>query len=135
MKKIMVFGTFDGLHPGHEFVLTEALKHGEVTAVVARDSNVMKMKGRKPAFSEAERMQALVKRFPVATFLLGDPKDFLAPVRKAKPDLILLGYDQRFPPGVKEANLGCRTERLPSFHPDRYKSSLLLKGKRGIMSR
>ncbi len=126
MQKVMVFGTFDRLHPGHEFVLTEAMKRGQVTVIVARDKNVMKIKGRLPVLSEKERMKILTERWKEVTFLLGDPEDFLAPVRKYKPDLILLGYDQKLPPGVRESDLGCTIERLAAFHPERYKSSLLL---------
>ncbi len=125
MKKIMIFGTFDRVHPGHEFVLNNAQKQGAVTAIVARDENVLKIKGRLPVLSEEKRLQDLKARFPSATFLLGDPKDFLAPIRRLQPDLILLGYDQNLPPGVKEDDLGCKIERLAPFHPERYKSSLL----------
>ncbi len=135
MQKVMVFGTFDGLHPGHLFVMTEAQKRGQVTVIVARDENVQTIKGKLPAMREQERVLALKKQFPALTVLLGDPKNFLHPVQALKPDLILLGYDQLLPPGVLEADLQCPIERLPSFHPDRYKSSLLSKQKRGIMSR
>lgn len=135
MKKIMVFGTFDGLHPGHIFVVNEAQKRGQVTVIVARDDSVQVIKGRLPVIREKERVRALKKQFPAAAVLLGDQKDFLRPVQELRPDLILLGYDQSLPPRIRETDLQCPIERLPSFHPDRYKSSLLSKGKRGIMSR
>ncbi len=135
MQKVMVFGTFDGLHPGHIFVMTEAQKRGQVTVIVARDKNVQTIKGKFPAVREQERVRMLKKQFPTMAVLLGDPKDFLRPIQTLKPDLILLGYDQLLPPGILEAELQCPIERLPSFHPDRYKSSLLSKQKRGIMSR
>ncbi len=135
MQKVMVFGTFDGLHPGHIFVMTEAQKRGQVTVIVARDDNVQAIKGRLPAKREEQRIRALKKKFPACTVLLGDRMDFLSPVRALKPDLILLGYDQLLPPGVREEDLTCPIERLPSFHPHQYKSSLLSKKKRGIMSR
>lgn len=121
----MIFGTFDGLHPGHHFVLAEALGRGEVTVIVARDGNVEKMKGRRPKQSEGERLRAMQSAFPSADVRLGDPEDFLTPVRKVQPDLIVLGYDQRLPPGVSESDLKARIERLPPFEPEKYKSSLL----------
>lgn len=120
----MIFGTFDRLHPGHEFVLHEAMKRGEVTAIVARDHHVKKIKNRTPVDDENARVAAIRKKFPMIDVRLGNEKDFLAPLREVKPDLILLGYDQKLPPGVSDTDLPCNVERLPAFHPERFKSSL-----------
>ena len=131
----MVFGTFDLLHPGHEFVLREAMKLGRVTIVVARAENVLRMKGRAPTESDAERCAALRKAFPEGNILLGDAKDFLVPVLSIAPDLILLGYDQKLPPGVTEQDLHPAViERLPAFKPRQFKSSLLREAKKSTMS-
>ncbi len=121
----MVFGTFDLLHEGHLFVLSEAMKRGDVTVIVARDDHVKEFKGKSPVGSQEERMDVLKKRFPMATVELGDEKDFLMPVIRTKPDLIVLGYDQRLPPGVSFGHFPCFIERLPSFSPEKYKSSLI----------
>ncbi len=125
--KVLIFGTFDHFHPGHAFVLTEAMKRGDVTVIVAREKNVERIKGRLPSQSESERVQAIQALFPAVTVLLGDPDDFLAPVRSIQPDRILLGYDQRLPPGVAEADLPCPIERLPAYRPEEFKSSKRLK--------
>lgn len=123
MKKVMLFGTFDRLHPGHRFLLREALRRGAASVVVARDANVRKLKGRVPEQSEEERRRAVESAFPEVRALLGDPEDFLAPVRAIRPELILLGYDQTLPPGVREEDLPCPVERLPAFEPGTFKSS------------
>ena len=123
--KILLFGTFDHFHPGHQFVLDEAVKRGEVFVVIARDRNVEKIKNLTPSHNELERMKAVQLAVPTATVVLGDPTDFMAPVRAIQPDLILLGYDQRMPPGITEDQLGAPVERLPSFDPHLHKSSLL----------
>lgn len=123
--KVLVFGTFDVLHPGHRFVLDEAEKRGDVSVVVARDANVQHFKGRAPKQSEAERQTAIQDQYPKATVILGHETDYLEPVRDIQPDLILLGYDQKLPPGIQEADFPCKTERLEPFHPEKYKSSLL----------
>ena len=128
--KILIFGTFDHLHPGHEFVINAAIKRGDVTVIVARDSNVKRIKGRQSDQSEGERMRVLQESFPVVTVQLGDPTDFLAPVRAVYPDLILLGYDQKLPPGVSEKDFPCPVERLPAFNPNEYKSSIRRKEQR-----
>ncbi len=122
-NKILLFGTFDHLHPGHVFVFQEAMKRGSVTVVVARDANVQKIKGHLPEQSETERMRAIQNFFPNITPVLGDPDDFLEPVRSVHPDLILLGYDQKLPPGVTEKDLPCPVERLGSHQPEEFKSS------------
>lgn len=122
--KILVFGTFDHLHPGHRFVLDEAMKRGDLSVVVARDASVETIKRKTASQSEQERLAAIQDAYPDATVMLGDESDFLAPVRDSKPDLILLGYDQNMPPGVQESDLPCPIERLPAFHPEKYKSSL-----------
>lgn len=122
--KLMIFGTFDDLHPGHLYVFRNALERGDVYVVVARDSNVLKIKGRPPLQAEGDRVAAIEKSFPSAHVLLGNPEDFLAPVREVQPDLIVLGYDQKLPPGVTEEDLGVPVERLDAFHPEIHKSSL-----------
>lgn len=123
--RILLFGTFDRLHPGHEFVLREAMKRGDVTAVIARDRNVERIKGRAPKQTEEERIWHLRRAFPGVHAMLGSRNDFLAPVREVQPDLILLGYDQRLPPGITEADIGVPMERLPALEPEKYKSSIV----------
>ncbi|MEK7136650.1 MAG: adenylyltransferase/cytidyltransferase family protein [Patescibacteria group bacterium] len=122
--RVLIFGTFDNLHPGHRFVLGEAMKMGETHVVIARDNNVEHIKGKLPRQNEKERLMALQHAFPDVHARLGDTDDFLSPVRAIKPDLILLGYDQKLPPGLSETDLPCPVERLAAFEPDRWKSSL-----------
>lgn len=120
----MVFGTFDGFHEGHRFVLREAEKRGEVFVVVARDTNVERIKGRPPRQKEELRLTAIQNEFPSMQILFGDTEDFLVPIKDHRPDLILLGYDQMLPPGIDPKDLP-KIERLSAFHPEKYKSSLL----------
>ena len=61
-KKVMVFGTFDIFHPGHEHMLKEAKEYGdELIVVVARDANVKKVKGRLPMHDENQRVFQIEK--------------------------------------------------------------------------
>lgn len=122
--KVLAFGTFDRLHPGHRFVLGEAAKRGDLFVVIARDTSVVAIKGKTAMQSEQQRWTAVKEAYPQATVVLGDSADFLSPVRTIGPDLIVLGYDQRMPPGVSDADLPCPVERLPAFFPEKYKSSL-----------
>ncbi|MEQ1849472.1 MAG: adenylyltransferase/cytidyltransferase family protein [Candidatus Peribacteraceae bacterium] len=119
----MVFGTFDWLHPGHLSLIEQARNTGEVIVIVARDLNVERIKGRVPDQNEEVRVNAIRIAVPDVTVILGDQKDFLTPIRTHRPDLILLGYDQRLPPGVEERDFGCSIERAKPHEPERYKSS------------
>ena len=125
MKHVLVFGTFDHLHPGHHFVIEQAQARGRVTVIVARDANVAHIKGFHPDHSEQERCQAIKNQFPDISVQLGDADDYLQPIRDMQPDLILLGYDQKLPPDINEEDLPCPIERLPAFEPDKFKSSIM----------
>lgn len=127
--RVLVFGTFDELHPGHHYVLKQALKRGELHVIVARDTNVRRIKGRDAMQNQDERIAAIREAFPDAHVALGDPTDFRAPLAAIQPDLVLLGYDQKLPPGVSPDDIHCAIERLPAFKPTKYKSSLLRQSK------
>jgi len=122
--RVLVFGTFDRLHPGHEFLLREAKKRGELTVVIARDTTVKQLKGREPVQGEKERCRAVQAVIPEANVLLGDQNDFRKPLQEVRPDCVLLGYDQKLPPGVSPDDLPGKVERLPAFEAGTYKSSL-----------
>ena len=125
MHRILVFGTFDHFHPGHRYLLDAASERGCLHIVVARDETVQKIKGQLPDHSQEERMQVLRAAYPQAEIILGSDGEYLQPVMEIAPDLILLGYDQRMPPGVTEADLPCPVERMDALEPERYKSSLV----------
>ncbi|MHA1679090.1 MAG: adenylyltransferase/cytidyltransferase family protein, partial [Promethearchaeota archaeon] len=59
-KKVLCFGTFDILHPGHVSFLKQARKYGNyLVVVVARDENVKKIKGKYPLDNELKRIENL----------------------------------------------------------------------------
>ncbi len=125
--RVLVFGTFDHFHLGHRFLLTEASKRGDLFVVIARDSTVRTIKHIDATWPEDQRRDAVQEAFPSAHVMLGDKENFKAPLEHVKPDLILLGYDQKLPPGVSEKDFLCPVERLPAFEPEKYKSSILRK--------
>ncbi len=93
-KKVLVAGTFDIIHAGHIRFLREAWKLGLVYAVVARDKNVQKFKGRLPIMPENMRLEVVSSIKYVYKALLGDDTDLLKPVERVRPDIIFLGPDQ-----------------------------------------
>lgn len=121
--RVLIFGTFDHLHPGHKFLLEAAEKHGELFVVVAHDKTVRKIKGFLPEQNQEERRSAIEELYPRVTVIFGDKEDYLVPVRKVAPDRILLGYDQKLPPGIHLEDLPCPTKRMEAFQPEKHKSS------------
>ncbi|KKU04736.1 MAG: FAD synthase [Parcubacteria group bacterium GW2011_GWA2_45_30] len=133
LRRVIVFGVFDRLHPGHRAFLGQAKRHGkEVIAVVARDSAVKQLKNRKPTQNEKIRMRN-VRRVPgVFCAVLGDHKEGeYGVIKKYKPDVICLGYDQQaLENDLKKCMrqkkiLRIRLVRLRAFMPKKYHSSLL----------
>lgn len=92
----MVFGVFDLLHPGHLYLLYHArLRDRELVVVVARDVAVKRLKGVCPNWNERRRMGAVKATGLAAKVVLGDTKEgSYAILKKYKPDMICLGYDQ-----------------------------------------
>ncbi|MBT4120164.1 MAG: adenylyltransferase/cytidyltransferase family protein [Candidatus Peribacter sp.] len=122
--KVLTFGTFDHLHPGHEAYLNEASSKGDLFIIIARDAHVEEIKGIAPDQSESERLSALKAAFPDAYIQLGDADDYLKPVRDISPDIIVMGYDQKLPPGISESDLECSIEVAKPYKPEEHKSSL-----------
>jgi FAD synthetase len=98
MKRIATFGVFDIVHTGHVKFLKEC-KHlaedSKLIVVIARDSTVLKEKGRKPIIPEEQRRFVVESLKPVDKAILGNEgEDKLKIVEEIKPDIIVLGYDQ-----------------------------------------
>jgi FAD synthetase len=98
-RVVLASGVFDLLHLGHVRFLEDAKNAGgpkaKLIVIIAKDSTVEKLKGRKPIMSEDERL-ALVKSLKVVDdALLGyEGLDIGEVVEKIKPDIIALGWDQ-----------------------------------------
>lgn len=127
MKKVIVFGTFDIVHPGHVHMLNEAKEYGDyLIAVIARDSTVCDIKGRAATNNEQTRLNNIIKlnlTDKVRLGCLGDDKYQV--IHEEKPDIIALGYDQRvFVGNLTEAIEDyVKIVRLSPYLPNIYKSS------------
>ena len=133
MRLVMAFGTFDFFHPGHLYFLKKAKALGdELVVVVARDKNVVKIKGRKPLNNEKDRLD-LVKSFEfIDKAILGDYElRTWNVIKKIHPTTIALGYDQwasivSLRKELDEIGLKPRIVRIKSFKPGKNKSSKFL---------
>lgn len=86
----------DELHEGHRRFLADAKKHGsELIVAVARDEVVRELKNKTPRHNEEERRAAVARLTAVTRAVLGDREQGTYEViKKFKPDVICLGYDQ-----------------------------------------
>ncbi len=125
--KVIGFGTFDGLHPGHLSYIKQLRNLGdEVCVIVARDCNVKNLKCRLPRYDEKNRMKEIKDTSLADHVLLGDKNDFYKCISDYSPDIIGLGYDQRADiDELKKIFPEIEIKRLEAFEPERNKSSLL----------
>lgn len=129
MKKVMIFGTFDILHPGHTHFIKEAKEYGDyLVIVVARDKTVAELKKHPTINKENTRKTNLEQLGLADKVILGEEGDKYAVIRREKPDIIALGYDQKFYIDELEDQIDDHVQivRLSPFRPDIYKSSKLV---------
>lgn len=132
MKRVMCFGAFDGLHAGHLNFFKQAKKYGNFLIVsVGTDKNVAVIKGKAPLFSQKERLE-LVKNLRIVNLaVLGVEKDYYKAIKKYKPAVICLGYDQWAAEEDVRAELDrvglikTKVIRLKPYRADRAKSTHL----------
>ena len=132
-KIIMVFGTFDGLHPGHLDFFRQARNLAQSSALiisVARDWNVKRIKGKQPVLNEKKRVALLKKNNVADRVVLGGLTNHLAHILKARPDIVALGYDQKdyvknLKKDLKTKGLTVKIVRLKPYKEKIYKNALL----------
>jgi len=133
--RVMVFGTFDYLHAGHENLFIQARELGdEIVAIIARDKTVRNIKGETPDHNEKERLENLKNTGWAEMVFLGNPKDKTKVIKEYRPDIIALGYDQfaftyRLEKFLMDIKLDAKIVRLKPYRPDMYKSSIIKKQK------
>lgn len=138
-KVVLASGVFDLLHLGHVRFLEEAKKTGgknaKLLVIIARDSTVQKMKGRKPIMPEDQRL-ALVKSLRIVDEATLGFEDFDIGdiIERIKPDIIALGYDQgdvkaQVCEYVNKHGTNVRIVRLGKFDFDELSSSSQIREK------
>ena len=133
--RIMIFGTFDGVHKGHLNLFRQAralAKKPYLVVSVARDINVKKIKNHKPYFTEKERMILVKKSKLVDKVVLAGKTKYLAHILKEKPQIIALGYDQKayvaeLKKDLKNKGILIKIIRLKPYKEHIYKNHLLKK--------
>ena len=132
MKKVLVGGTFNLLHPGHILFLKKARTLGDfLVVVVASDRTVKKEKTLLlPAKKRAELLKSLDF---IDKVIIGDEKDKLKVVEKERPDIIALGYDQKgteLKNMLKERGIDCQIVRIKEHLRGWSTSKIIKKGEK-----
>lgn len=128
---VMAFGTFDFFHAGHEDYLKQAKALGDqLIAIVARDETVKKVKGAAPSHNERKRLRAVAGCSSVDKAVLGYADDKYRVIKKYRPTILALGYDQfAFTYGLKnffiQEKMDIEVVRLKPFNPQTFKSSVI----------
>ena len=142
--KIMVFGTFDGLHKGHLNFFKQAralnilvrgqaknfTKNSFLIVSIARDKNVFKIKGEYPHLKESARVVVVKKCKLVDEVVLSGIKNHIPHIIKMHPDIIALGYDQHayvknLKKDLKNKGILVKIVRLKPYKERIYKNHLL----------
>ncbi|OGI73913.1 hypothetical protein A3D42_02745 [Candidatus Nomurabacteria bacterium RIFCSPHIGHO2_02_FULL_41_18] len=132
-KKIMVFGTFDGLHEGHLNFFKQAKNLAKISFLIvsiARRNNVIKIKGKSPILNEKKRMNLVKKCKLVDKVVLSGIKNYLGHIIKERPNIIALGYDQthyvkNLEKDLKKKGLLVKIIRLKPYKKNIFKNHLL----------
>lgn len=99
-KKVMVSGCFDLLHGGHVAFFKTAASYGELYVVVGTDANLLLLKGKRPVFSQGERL-FLVRsiKYVYDSFMAtgSGMLDFEPDIERIKPDIFIVNKEGHTP--------------------------------------
>ena len=132
LKTVLVFGTFDALHPGHEYFLEQSSAYGDrLVVVVARDSFVRSFKKKEPRHNELSRLHFIQSHPLVSEACLADEvTGSFTVLNRIRPTLICLGHDQNaledsMRKWMKSSGQHYKIKVLKSYKREKYSSTLL----------
>ena len=100
--KVLLGGKFNRLHPGHIYLFEKAKELAdELVVIIAHDSH-NKKECAEPA---VDRKNMLEQVTLVDKVIIGEANNFAKVVKKERPDIIMLGYDQALPLGTEKTIL------------------------------
>ena len=95
-KKVLVSGCYDLLHGGHIAFFKTASAYGNLYVSVGRDENLLLLKGKKPVFSEEERLYVVKSiKYVYDAFLASGTGmlDFEPDLIRLKPDIFIVNHE------------------------------------------
>ncbi len=131
---VMTFWSFDVVHEWHKYYLSQAKKYWDsLITIVASDETIQHIKWRPPQNTQAQRIQDIQALWLVDTVITGSKTSPFQWLEKYAPEIIALGYDQRWklveslPNELQRLWLNTKIVRIPPLEPEKYKSSILKK--------
>ena len=131
MTTVMIFGSFDILHPGHIHFLKRAKTLGDkLVVVVALDATIEAVKGNVPKYNERERVEHIRDLKIADKVMMGYEADKYEVIEEINPDVIALGYDQdgfadKLKEEMEKRKMNPKIVRLDAYKEEHYKSSKL----------
>lgn len=131
MKRVIAFGTFDHFHAGHEAYLKQAKALGDsLIVIVARDQTVKRIKGKLPDHNEKKRQTVILASGIADKVSLGEHGDKYTVLRRYKPHIIALGYDQftftfRLEKFLIDEKMDAKIVHMNPYRPKVYKTSII----------
>jgi cytidyltransferase-like protein len=95
-KKVLVSGCYDLLHGGHIAFFKTASSYGDLFVSIGTDENLLFLKGKRPVFSEKERLYIVKSiRYVHDAFLASGTGllDFEPDLKIIKPDIFIVNRD------------------------------------------
>jgi cytidyltransferase-like protein len=99
-KRVLVSGCYDLLHGGHIAFFKTAASYGELFVSIGRDENLLRLKGKKPYFSQEERLYIVSSIKYVSSAFLASGSgilDFEPDLERIKPDIFIVNSDGHTP--------------------------------------
>jgi cytidyltransferase-like protein len=99
-KKVFVSGCYDLIHGGHIAFFKAAASYGDLYVSLGRDENLFLLKGKRPVFSEEERLYIVRSiRYVYDAFLASGMGmlDFKPDLERIKPDIFVVNFDGSTP--------------------------------------
>ena len=126
--KIIIFGKFDVLHPGHIYFINQAKVAGRVTVVLESDQAVERNHNFVPFYNQAHRTKQLEQLG--SQVYLRIKQDYQQILEDLKPDILYLGHDQqhlikKFSAIQKSKIYKFKIKVVEEFYPELFKSSKL----------
>ncbi|MBN1408977.1 MAG: adenylyltransferase/cytidyltransferase family protein [Calditrichaceae bacterium] len=95
-KKVLVSGCYDLLHAGHIAFFKNAAQYGDLYVSVGTDANLLQLKGKKPHFTQQERVFIVNSiRYVKEAFVASGSGmlDFEPDIDRIKPDIFIVNSD------------------------------------------
>jgi len=95
-KKVLVSGCYDLLHGGHIAFFKTVSAYGDLYVSVGRDENLLLLKGKRPVFSEEERLYVVKSiKYVYDAFLASGTGmlDFEPDLIRLKPDIFIVNHE------------------------------------------